>query len=126
MRAYSLLLLLAFAGPSLAGEKAGFIDGTYVMNGRCEAWRAIRDGGPMNVETVPETLTADGFRTWEGGCSFSSIKEIEPGRRWLARMSCTEAAEEWVEEDTFELDATTGKITVTVEGKASQFERCDG
>jgi hypothetical protein len=121
----ALLIGVLVAAPAAAGETASFITGTYAMEGRCAAWAAIEAGGPRNVETVPETLTADGFSSWEGGCSFVSVKEVEESRRWVATMECGEEVEEWTEEDTFNLDPASGRISVTVEGKTSVYERCD-
>jgi hypothetical protein len=126
MRLHTLLFWgLVNAAPASAGEKADFIEGTYAMEGRCEALAAIKAGAPKNVSTVPETLSADGFDGWEGGCTFGSIKVLEAGKRWSSEMACAEGADEWVETDEFLLDSTSGKITVTVEGKTSVFVRCD-
>lgn len=95
------------------------------MDGGCAKLKAIAAGGPKNVETTPETLTADGFESWEGGCSFVWIKEKQQGRRWVAEMACAEEAEESVEIDTFDLDPASGTIKVTNEGKTSAYVRCD-
>ena len=113
------------------GLKASFISGTYVMEGRCEKLKALEAGGPKNVATVPEMLTAEGFRSWEGSCDFLSIAEIEPGKKWRAEMDCVDGGEEWKETDTFTLDPATGAITVVVEDETagdetSVFIRCDG
>lgn len=131
----AVLLAAVLAAPATAGDepaekekeglKATFIKGTYAMQGRCEAWAAIEAGGDKNVETVPETLTEDGFSAWEGGCGFASIAEKVKGRRWVAEMACGDEAEEYKETDTFDLDPTTGHITVTVDGNKSVFVRCD-
>ena len=47
---------------------------------------------------MPETLTADGFKTWEGGCDFVAIEEEVEGRVFVATMTCTDGADEWKEE----------------------------
>lgn len=120
----ALLVFAAIASSAAANERAPFINGTYVMEGRCEKLKAIEAGGPKNIETMPEILTADGFETWEGGCSFISIKETQKGRRWVAKMACAEAADEGTEIDTFDLDPESGKIKVTVEGKTNEYVRC--
>lgn len=125
MRSTWLLLVVLAAFPAFAGDRASFIAGTYVMEGRCDKWRALEAGGPRNLETVPEMLTATGFASWEGGCSFESITEEKPGERWSARMACAEEAEEWSENDVFELDPRTGRLSVSVDGKTSVFVRCD-
>lgn len=122
----AMVLLLADSAAAAAKDKtASFINGTYAMEGRCEKWAAIQNGGPKSVETVPETLTAAGFESWEGGCEFLSIKEKVKGRKWTARMECWDAAEHTFETDTFELDPKSGNIKVTTDGKPSVFVRCD-
>lgn len=117
----ALMSLPAAAEPKTV--KAGFISGTYATAEGCKKLDAIAKGGPKNVGTVPETLTAEGFDGWEGGCSFTSIKETEKGKAWVAQMACAEGAEENTETDTFEL-RPDGTIKVTNEGKATIFERC--
>ena len=112
--------------PSMAEPvevEAPFIQGTYASGEGCKKLDAIANGGPKNVGTVPETLTRKGFETWEGGCSFTSIKETVTGKTWVAGMACMESADESTETDTFELLAD-GRIQVTVEGKTTIFERC--
>lgn len=121
----ALIILAATAPAETGNQTAGFISGTYVMEGRCEKLAKIEAGGPKNVETVPETLTNDGFQSWEGGCSFVSIEEKVKGRVWVARMSCAEEADESEETDTFELNSKDQSISVTVDGKTTKFIRCD-
>ena len=118
--------MLGTAVPAVAGNKtAAFITGTYVMEGRCGMLAKIEAGGPKNVETTPETLTSKGFETWEGGCTFLSIKQKTKGRVWVARMACAEEAEESVETDRFELDPKDQSITVTVDGEVTKYIHCD-
>ena len=104
---------------------ANFISGTYAMEGRCEKLAKIKAGGDQNVETVPETLTSDGFNSWEGGCSFLSLEEKTKGRVWIAKMACVQEAEEFDETDTFELNPEDHSIKVTVDGDVSKYIRCD-
>lgn len=112
--------------PALAGDvTADFIAGTYVIEGRCEKLAKIQAGGDKNVETVPETLTSNGFESWEGSCGFKSVKEKEKGRVWVAQMECFEEAEENEETDTFELDAKDQSIMVTVDDQKTKFVHCD-
>lgn len=120
----SAAILLAQAAPATAGGTTGdFIAGTYVIEGRCDKLAALKAGGPRNVTTVPETLTSEGFESWEGGCEFTSIKEKVKGRVYEAEMSCTDAAEEWTETDTFTVEADKS-ITVTVDQKSTRFVTC--
>ncbi len=116
--------VFAVAPASADGQRATFIDGVYAMEGRCEKVAALAAGGPKNVETVPETLSSEGFRSWEGGCDFISITEKEKGRVYEAQMSCVEGPEEWTQTDTFTIDAATGAITVAVDGDEHRFVKC--
>ncbi len=120
------LLGLLVCTPAAAGEvKGDFIGpGVYAMQGRCEKLEALAKGGPKNVETVPETLSVNGFEGWEGACTFRSITEIEKGKKWQASMDCHEGGEEGPESDIFER-LQDGSLKVTVMGKSSIFVRCD-
>ncbi len=83
--------LAALAPAGMAAEKAAFIDGTYATPEGCRQLQALRDGASQSIETVPETLTAEGFQSWEGACRFTKTFEHEPGRVWLGLMFCAEA-----------------------------------
>ncbi len=120
---------MAAAQPAAAKGKvkAGFLGAeTYAMkDGGCEKLKKITEGGPKNVSTTPETLTADGFSSWETGCSFTSVKEIVKGKKWKAKMACNdEAGEINPETDIFEKQPD-GSFKVTTEGKTTHFVRCE-
>lgn len=128
MRSFSGLvfcLALAAVGPAHAAVKGTFVGpGTYATEEGCKKLAAIESGGDKNAGTAPETLTEDGFETWEGACTFTSFTEKDKGRSWTARMACAEEALEGTESDLFErLD--DGKIRVTVMEKATLLQRCD-
>ncbi|MGE0052912.1 MAG: hypothetical protein AB7S74_01770 [Hyphomicrobium sp.] len=110
---------------ALAEVKGNFIGpGTYATADGCKKVAALAQGKERNVETVPETLTKDGFQGWEGSCTFRSITEVEKGAKWKAAMDCQEGAEEGPESDLFErLD--DGSLKVTVMGNHTIFVRCD-
>jgi hypothetical protein len=110
---------------ALAAVKGTFIGpGTYATEEGCKKLAAIEAGGDKNVETVPDTLTEDGFKSWEGACTFTSFTEKDKGRSWTALMACAEEAQEGTETDLFErLD--DGKIKVTVMESATVLQRCD-
>lgn len=118
-----LSALTATAAADVVGTFVG--PGTYATAEGCKKLEAIAAGGFKNVETVPETLTMQGFLGWEGACSFRSITEVEKGKKWKAAMDCHEGAQEGPESDIFErVDART--IKVTVMGNDTMFVRCDG
>lgn len=100
--------------------------GTYASPEGCRKIKALEAGAPRNVSSVPETLTAEGFESWEGGCEFLKITEVEKSRRWQASMACNEGPEETVEIDTFTRNAD-GSFNVQVEGdeKISHFVLCE-
>jgi hypothetical protein len=126
-RAACFFLLAAFVGAGYANAavKGTFVGpGTYATEEGCKKLAAIQAGGDKNVGTVPETLTEDGFETWEGACTFTSFTEKDKGRSWTARMACAEEALEGSEQDLFER-MDDGKIKVTVMEKATILQRCD-
>jgi len=90
MRIALIFASLVLATAVGAKERAPFITGQYATAEQCKKLRAIEKGAPENVETSPELLDADGFRSWEGGCSFTKVFEHEPGTSWLAFMICSE------------------------------------
>lgn len=93
-RALLVLAVLAVcAAGAAATERAGFLAGTYAAGKGCEMLAKIEAGGPRTVETVPETLDADGFHGWEGECDFTKVFEHEPGKVWIGLMVCVEGAQ---------------------------------
>ncbi len=108
-----------------AEVKAAFITGTWATEEGCQKLAKIASGTPKSVETMPETLTQDGYATWEGGCTFSEIKETVPGRTWSVKTACVDGAEEWSDDETIVLDETGKRLTVTVEDKTTVFVRCE-
>ncbi len=104
-----LALMVAPVG-ALAKEKASFIDGTYASAEGCKKLAAIEAGGPRTVESVPEVLTADGFKSWEGACEFTKVFEHEPGAKWLGFMVCSEGA------------IITPHSVVIIKGEADQLD----
>jgi hypothetical protein len=123
----ALILASAAATPSARGAevKATFIAGTWATEDGCEKLVKIAAGTPRSVETVPETLSAAGYDTWEGGCTFSEVKETAPGQKWAVKTLCVDGPEEWSDVETMEFDAAGKRLTVTVEDKSTLFVRCD-
>jgi hypothetical protein len=108
-----------------AAVKGTFVGpGIYATEEGCKKLADIEAGGDKNAGTVPETLTEDGFETWEGGCTFTSFTEKEKGRVWTANLKCFESADESQESDVFER-LEDGKIKMTVMGNATLLQRCD-
>lgn len=83
-------LVLLAATAAVAKERAVFLSGQYATKAQCEKLRLVEAGGPSNVGTAPELLDADGFKSWEGGCEFTTIFEHDPGKSWVALMVCSE------------------------------------
>ena len=90
MRTLGLALALVASTAAVAKEKAAFLTGQYATKEQCEKLRKVEAGGPKNVGTAPELLTADGFKSWEGACEFTKIFEHDPGQSWVAIMVCSE------------------------------------
>ncbi len=90
MRTFVIALALAVSTGAVAKDRASFIDGQYATKEQCAKLRRIEAGTPKNVETTPELLDADGFKSWEGGCAFTQIFAHEPDKSWVALMVCSE------------------------------------
>lgn len=121
------VLLAALSAPALAEPVKGtFVGpGTYATKEGCEKVKALAAGAERSLDTVPETLTENGFESWEGGCTFQSVVEKEPGKIWEAKMLCGEGAEEDItQSDLFER-LPDGNLKVTVEDEVTILERCD-
>lgn len=124
----ALVLALLPVG-ALAKDRASFIDGTYASGEGCKKLAALEAGTPRNVETVPEVLTADGFKSWEGACEFTKVFEHDPGKVWVGLMVCSEGAgigPQTVvilkgEGDSFEVADSDNE-----EEEPEVYQRCDG
>lgn len=84
--------LLVASGAAVAKEKAAFIEGTYATQEGCDKLDALAGGKPRSVESVPDVLTSDGFKGWEGACEFTKVYEHEAGRVYIGLMFCGEGA----------------------------------
>ncbi|MFA7307185.1 MAG: hypothetical protein WC026_10975 [Hyphomicrobium sp.] len=99
--------------------------GTYSPTTGCKKLKDIESGkATPNISTYPLTLTREGTRSWEGGCTFEAIRETT-ANTFEAKMQCSEGAEEYEETVTFtRLDAE--RIKVASDGDALVYERCKG
>lgn len=121
----AVLMLLGLAATARADVPGTFVGpGTYATPDGCKKLAAIAAGGFKNVDTVPMTLTTQGLLGWDASCSFRSISEVEPGKKWKAALDCHEGAPAGPESDIFERLAD-GSIKVTIMGNAMTFVRCD-
>lgn len=131
MRGVALLIgMHALMGLPVRADDA-IVKGTFVGAGiyataeGCQKLAALAKGGDQNAGTVPELLTEDGFEGWEGSCTFTSVAEVEAGKKWKAEMQCAEGAEEGPETDVFER-LPDGTLKVTQDDHVTIFQRCDG
>lgn len=104
------------------GVKATFIVGTYATAHECKKLRAVEAGGPKNVATAPELLTAEGFHGWENWCSFASIHPAGNGHS--AKMKCGEGPDGWTDTYLFKRRGPDA-IDVTIKGKTTRHKRCE-
>lgn len=121
------LALMVLPASLLAKEKASFIEGTYATVEGCKKLAAIDAGGPRNVETVPEVLSADGFKSWEGACEFTKVFEHEPGRVWLGLLVCSEGSK--IAPQSIVIIKTEGgelEVADDDDDEPTAYQRCDG
>lgn len=122
--AVSLVATAAATQAADAVKAPDFVKGIWATEDGCKKQAAIDAGGPKSVETTPETLTPDGYKGWEGGCTFTSVTENGPGK-WTVKTDCHEAVEEWQDTEQWELDSTGTRLIVMVEDQVTEFLRCD-
>lgn len=127
MRAILILGMVVFVTPAGAQVKARFVDGTYVMSDQaCHKLKKLAAGTPRSVSTVPWSLDAGGFKSWEGGCKFKKITELSKDREWLVEAACWEAAEQSKEIYTF-VRRPDDTFSVRLKGEKTPrtYTRCD-
>lgn len=126
---FALCLLMPAVSQNARADEAT-VKGTFIGPGiyataeGCQKLSALAAGGDQNVGTVPETLTEDGFEGWEGSCTFTSVTEVEPGKKWKTEMQCAEGPDENEETDIFER-LPDGALKVTQDNHVTMFQRCD-
>ena len=115
-----------------AQQKAGFIDGTYVLSvDGCNKLKALKRGVPESIGTVPWSVDADGISMWEGGCGWSKVQKLG-GKRWALTAECEQEVDTSVETyeytrtspTTFAVKLTT-KGTSKAEQKPVTYLKCD-
>jgi hypothetical protein len=129
MRRVLLAMACLCIGPAAADCAEANLDGVFVGDGTysptpgCKKLKAIEAGrAAPDISTYPLTLTRQGTRSWEGGCSFETVHEAKPNT-FEAKMRCSEGAEEYEETVTFtRLDAD--RIKVASDDEELVYERC--
>lgn len=113
--------------PAAAAEKAAFIDGIYATEENCDKAKAIASKKKApNVETYPDTLEAEGFKSWESSCIFTKVFEHTAGESWIALALCNEGPT-FVPQTFAFVKAPDGSIESTEAGEseATVYKRCD-
>ena len=125
-RGLSAVLLFSLLSVAARADVPGtFVGpGTYATVEGCKKLNTIAKSGFKDTGAMPPTLTTQGFIGLEGTCTFRSITEVEPGRKWKASMDCHEGAPAGPESDIFER-LPGGSIKVTIRGNDTTFVRCD-
>ena len=119
----ALVLLTIFTWPAAAQQKAGFIDGTYVLStDGCTKLKALKHGATESIGAVPWSVTAEGISYWEGGCGWSKVKTLG-ARRWALTAACGEDIDMSVESYEYtRTSPTTFSVKLTTKG-ASEIGR---
>lgn len=107
-----------------AKSKGDFIGpGTYAPADGCRKLAAIASGTLMpNIATYPEKLTRDGFYSWEGGCTFLTVRKLRSAV-WRVRMHCSEGSVEEKVTNTF-VKLKGDRWRVSEKGKGLTYKRC--
>lgn len=135
MRLASLLVLLLASPAAEAAVKARFLDGVYAMSTEaCDKLKALAKGATRSINTVPWSVDRNGFDQWEGGCSFSRIRETAKGQSWSVTSFCegNTPDENSTESYIFKrASPTTFAVTLTTPGASAEqrqpktYLRCD-
>ncbi len=120
----SLAACLAAAAPAVAKPKGAFIGpGTYSPADGCQKFAKLAAGILLpNIENYPEKLTADGFYSWEGGCTFLTVRKLRASV-WVTRMFCAEGSVEERNTTTF-VKLKGDRWRVTGNGGGLTYKRC--
>jgi hypothetical protein len=120
----TLVLLISSAPCAFAAEATFLGKATYATSQGCAQVAQLAAGRQRNLNSVPETLTAKGYLSWEGGCRFDKITPIVANRSWVVTTSCSEGAEENVKSTETWTKAADGSIMVNAGGKKTRFVAC--
>lgn len=107
-------------------ERADFIKGTYAAGDGCKMLEKLATGTPRGLTTVPEVLTADGFKGWEGSCEFTKIFPHDRGKSWVAIMLCSEGMTLAPTTTVFfkDPDRDSFDVATTGQDEPQVYERC--
>ncbi len=119
------VVLMATFGPVPADEVADFLgNGVYALPSDCAKLAQLTAGGARNIQTVPETLTRNGYKSWEGGCAITRIAPHRSLSRYTVELKCSEGAEENVKRT--EVWTTRGDtLLVQFDGKSETYQKCE-
>lgn len=118
------IALVATGSSALADVEAKFLGkSTYSTARGCQMLKALAAGATRNLNTVPQTLDATGYHSWEGGCEIERIAEQVKGKRWLVALHCHEGAASRRQHETWER-APDGALLVTLDKKKYRYTQC--
>lgn len=111
--------------PARADLTADFLgEGVFGLKSDCAKLAKLAAGGPRNIQTVPETLTRNGYRSWEGACSITRIAPHRSLARYTVELKCSEGAEENMKRT--EVWTKRGDtLYVQFEGKTETYVKCE-
>jgi hypothetical protein len=127
----ALSMLAATTGTAFAVDATFLGASTYTASAKdCAKHRAVATGAAKrSLTTVPDTLSAKGYQSWEGGCT---IKAIAPNKlrqaigvkSWTVDLICGEGAiENQAVRETWRLNKN-GSLTVSGKGKSQTYSVC--
>jgi hypothetical protein len=121
-----LAFLCAFPSFATAADPEAIFLGesVYTTAADCPKVRKLAAGGPRSLETVPTTLTAKGYTSFDGSCRFVNIDERYKGRIWTVSLTCGEGRADSVLRTEVWRRQTDGSLTVTVNKTSTTFIAC--
>ena len=118
------VLLISSAGMAVAESAAFLGDTIYSSRAGCEKLQKLAKGAPRNLTSVPDTVSASGHQSWEGGCSITKIGKKLIGGSWSVTLRCGDGAQEnVVRRETWKLQRD-GSLLVTSKLASDTFTPC--
>jgi hypothetical protein len=115
--------------PSVASAEtqARFLGGnTYVASAKsCAMLKKLATGTPRNLGSVPQTLDAKGYHSWEGGCTIAKITPRLPGISWTVNLVCSEGATENQKVTETWTRNRTNSLIVAFKGRRQTYTVCE-
>jgi hypothetical protein len=119
----SFAFTLAVMPTAVAADiEAAFLgQSVYTTAADCPTYKTLAAGGLRSPAAAPTTLTAKGYTSFQGACTFSNVDERYKDRIWTVTLVCSidgagdsvRRSEVWRRQPDGSLSITVGKTSTT-------------